>query len=37
MKVYPGLGYQSPQDMPDDASTAYERLITLGYDGHLIK
>lgn len=37
MKVYPGLGYQSPQYMPDDVSTAYERLITLGYDGHLIK
>jgi uncharacterized SAM-binding protein YcdF (DUF218 family) len=37
MKIYPGLGFQIPQDIPDDVWHAYESLISLGYDNHLIR
>jgi DUF218 domain len=37
MKMYPGLGFQIPQDIPDDVWDAYERLVSLGYSGHLMK
>jgi len=37
MRDYPGVGYQIPQHIPDQVWLAYERLIALGYDGHLIK
>jgi uncharacterized SAM-binding protein YcdF (DUF218 family) len=36
MKLYPELGFQSRQDIPDLVWKAYERLILLGFDGHLI-
>ncbi len=37
MKMYPDLGFQIPQDIPDDVWGAYERLVSLGYSGHLMK
>lgn len=37
MNVYPKLGFQIPQDIPKDVWGAYERLISLGYVGHLMK
>lgn len=36
IRVYPGLGYQIPQEIPDDVWDAYEKLVMLGYDQHLI-
>jgi len=36
IKVYPGKGFQIPQVIPDDVWAAYEELIRLGYDKHLI-
>ena len=32
---YPALGYQTVQVIPDEVLAAYEKLIDLGYDGHL--
>jgi uncharacterized SAM-binding protein YcdF (DUF218 family) len=37
MKVYPTLGFQIPQDIPDDVWRAYETLVSLGHDKHLIR
>ena len=36
MKVYPDLGFQIPQEIPDPVWNAYEKLVALGYGGHLI-
>ncbi len=32
---YPKLGFQIPQEVPDEVFQAYEMLIALGYDRHL--
>jgi uncharacterized SAM-binding protein YcdF (DUF218 family) len=37
MKVYPDLGFQIRQAIPDHVWNAYEKLALLGYNGHLIK
>jgi len=37
MRLYPELGFQIPQNIPEDVWSAYERLISLGYVGHLMK
>lgn len=37
IKVYPSKGFQIYQDIPEKVWTAYELLISLGYDKHLIK
>ena len=37
MMVYPKLGFQIPQHIPDDVWTAYEKLVSLGFVGHLLK
>ena len=37
IKVYPKLGYQIPQKIPRDVWQAYKKLVSLGYDKHLIK
>lgn len=34
---YPELGYQIPQNIPDEVMYAYNSLIELGYTGHLMK
>jgi uncharacterized SAM-binding protein YcdF (DUF218 family) len=36
MKAYPALGFQIPQDIPVDVWNAYERLVSMGFDKHLI-
>lgn len=37
IKEYPKLGYQIPQEVPEDIWDAYDRLIELGFDKRLIK
>lgn len=37
IKFYPGLGFQITQEIPDEVWQAYEQLVTLGYDKHLMK
>ena len=37
IRVYPSKGFQVHQDIPDDVWAAYEELVRLGYDKHLIK
>lgn len=37
IRKYPKLGFQIPQKIPRDVWHAYKKLISLGYDGHLIK
>ncbi len=36
IKIYPQKGYQIFQEIPNDVWEAYEKLISLGYTGHLI-
>jgi uncharacterized SAM-binding protein YcdF (DUF218 family) len=36
IRVYPGRGFQIEQEIPDDVWQAFERLVELGYDKHLI-
>jgi uncharacterized SAM-binding protein YcdF (DUF218 family) len=36
IKIYPGRGFQIEQEIPDDVWQAFEKLIELGYDKHLI-
>lgn len=36
IKVYPELGFQIYQDVPQDVWTAFEGLVASGYDKHLI-
>lgn len=37
IREYPAKGFQIPQPIPDDVWTAFEKLVALGFDGHLIK
>lgn len=37
IKEYPKLGFQTEQEIPDDVWNAYQELVELGYDKHLIK
>ena len=37
IRVYPEKGFQIYQEIPDDIWGAYEELIRIGYDKHLIK
>lgn len=37
IKEYPAKGFQIHQDIPDEVWKAFERLVELGFDGHLIK
>lgn len=37
IKEYPAKGFQIHQDIPDDVWQAFERLVELGFDQHLIK
>ncbi len=36
IRVYPGLGFQIEQDIPEDVWDAFEELVRAGYDTHLI-
>ena len=37
IKMYPEKGFQIYQEIPEDVWAAYEELIRVGYDKHLIK
>lgn len=37
IKIYPAKGFQVPQEIPGDVWEAYERLVALGFDKHLVK
>jgi uncharacterized SAM-binding protein YcdF (DUF218 family) len=36
IRIYPSRGFQIEQEIPDDVWRAFERLVELGYDRHLI-
>jgi uncharacterized SAM-binding protein YcdF (DUF218 family) len=36
MRAYPALGFQIPQEVPVGVLDAYEKLVSLGFDKHLI-
>ena len=37
IKLYPSKGFQILQHIPDHIWDAYERLVALGFDKHLVK
>ena len=37
IKLYPAKGFQIYQEIPADVWDAYERLVQLGFDKHLVK
>lgn len=37
IRIYPDLGFQIEQEIPDDVWRAFERLVELGYDKHLAR
>lgn len=37
VKIYGDNGFQVPQDIPSNCWDAYEQLVALGYDEHLVK
>jgi uncharacterized SAM-binding protein YcdF (DUF218 family) len=37
IREYPALGFQVPQDIPDDVWEAYGELVRAGYDKYLLK
>jgi uncharacterized SAM-binding protein YcdF (DUF218 family) len=37
IKIYPEKGFQVPQHIPDEVWNAFEELVELGFDGHLVK
>lgn len=37
IKIYPEKGFQIFQEIPDDIWKAYEKLVKMGYDKHLIE
>ena len=37
IREYPSKGFQVHQEIPGDVWNAFERLVELGFDGHLIK
>jgi hypothetical protein len=36
IKYYPQYGYSIPQDIPQDVWKAFECLVALGFDEHLV-
>lgn len=37
IKLYPSLGFQVPQPVPEPVWDAFEKLVALGFDSHLVK
>jgi uncharacterized SAM-binding protein YcdF (DUF218 family) len=37
IKLYPALGYQIAQEIPDEVWSAFERLVSAGFDKYLIR
>jgi uncharacterized SAM-binding protein YcdF (DUF218 family) len=36
IKLYPGMGFQIPQEIPDDVWEAFDQLVTAGYNTRLV-
>ena len=36
IKIYPAKGFQISQEIPDEVWLAFEQLVELGYDSHLV-
>ena len=36
-KLYPAMGFQIPQEIPDAVWDAYEKLVAAGFDKHLVR
>ena len=36
VRLYPGKGFQIPQDIPDEVWAAFEALVGGGLEGHLL-
>jgi uncharacterized SAM-binding protein YcdF (DUF218 family) len=37
IRIYPARGFQIPQEIPDDVWAAYEELVALGFNRHLVR
>ncbi len=37
IRLYPAMGFQIEQDIPEDVWNAFEELVRSGFDAHLIK
>ncbi len=37
IKLYPAKGFQIEQHIPDEVWSAFEKLVQMGFDKHLIK
>ena len=37
IRIYPEKGFQIPQEIPGNVWSAFERLVALGFDKHLVK
>jgi Uncharacterized conserved protein len=37
IRIYPEKGFQVPMDIPDDVWEAYEKLVAMGFDKHLVR
>jgi uncharacterized SAM-binding protein YcdF (DUF218 family) len=37
IRVYPEKGFQIPMDIPDEVWNAFEELVSMGFDKHLVK
>jgi uncharacterized SAM-binding protein YcdF (DUF218 family) len=37
IKLYPAMGFQIPQEIPDAVWGAYEKLVAAGFDKHLVR
>jgi uncharacterized SAM-binding protein YcdF (DUF218 family) len=37
IRLYPAKGFQIEQPIPEDVWAAFEELVSLGYDGHLVR
>jgi uncharacterized SAM-binding protein YcdF (DUF218 family) len=36
IRIYPAKGFQIPQEIPEEVWSAYEKLVDLGFTGHLL-
>ncbi len=37
IKLYPAMGFQIPQEIPDAVRDAYQKLVAAGFDKHLVR
>jgi hypothetical protein len=36
IRIYPGMGFQIEQEIPEEVWSAYEKLVDWGFTGHLL-